>query len=170
MFKRNIQTCLSFLIAFMLSGCMSTYQSDGIVISSQKIKAQNLAHPIQKGATIGGLSGAGIGAGAGGLFGVALINFGPGLVGGTASGSAMLGAGLVGAAIGGLALGIVGSAIGGGIGLAYHGVTYKHTVRQYQVRSLTDNRLVTIQQNAPEIPVNSRVRIFEQGGAKFIRR
>lgn len=65
----------------------------------------------------------------------------------------------------------LGTAVGSGAGVVTYALDPKNTsTYQYKVKSLTNAKILTIQQRTVPIPLNAKVRILERNGSVFIRK
>lgn len=146
------------VITSLLFGC-ATYQGDGVVIEKQKIGKKDHFKTAKK---------AGIRSGA---------------VAATALGSLVLWYGIMeGASVSGDILGVAifGSAAALGVGLPVAATAIivpfladkltKADVYQFKVKSLSDNKIYTVEQYSPPIPVNTKVKIIERNNKVFVKK
>ena len=155
--KKSSRFIFLIFIISMLLGCATTHYGDGIVIAEQKIiqKEPVNYHPIKNGAKNGAL----IGALGGGATALGLIAF----LGASPIAGVFLFPILYGTTLG--------TAIGSGAGIVAYALNPKNSsTYQYKVKSLTNAKILTIQQQTLPIPLNAKVRILERNGSMFIRK
>lgn len=148
----------------LISACSTThYKGDGVILSEKKINSQSYKphEGTTTGALIGGTAGVISGAAVGSVFGLIIGAFT------TTSTLGIAGIILGSSAIGAMVVGTAGSAVGGGTGyiidVLNHPAAYQYTIKpNYQ------SDAITITQNAPPIPVHTKVRILEKNHSLFI--
>ena len=167
---------LCIILTLHVSGCASNYQQgNGTVIAVKKMYDKDYKpHQISEtGTQIGGIAGAAGGASIGGILG---------LMAGVLGASSGLGSGMlvlstiVGAGVGGVIGGVAGCAVGGTVGYLADTVIPSSGMYQFEVKRNNDSslypdpKILTIIQYSKEIPVNTKVRIFDKNGSLFIRK
>ncbi len=167
MFKKFVILVVMASSVLSLGGCATTnYVGDGIVMQSTPLHHFDLkpgAHTKKgaiQGLTYGGIGGVLIGTGVGLVIAAADVpTLGGFLVGG-----------IVGAAAGAAYYGILGGIIGTSTGYISD-VSHKNFPHyEMKVQSIPYAKVLTITQYSTQIPLNTRVRIFEKNGQFFVRK
>lgn len=165
MLQKSIASLSLACLLLSLNGCATThFVGDGIVKQTKPLHhldikpGEHTKNAAIKGLTYGGIGGGIFGSAVGMIIGSELSA--PGIIVGGVVG------GVVGAAYYGLLVAAVGTSLGYLSDLAHK--NYPHY--EMKVQSVPYAQVWTVTQYTTEIPLNTKVRVFERNGKMFVRK
>lgn len=167
MFKKIVSSVLLSSFILSVAGCATThYVGDGVVTQSTPLHhfdikpGQHTKHGVVKGITYGAVGGGALGAVVGASIGGAELG----------SLSATILGGLIGGAVGAVYYGVVGGLIGTTAGYMTDVAEKNYPHYEMKIQSIPSAKILVIKQYTTQIPLNTRVRIFEKNGTYFVKK
>lgn len=150
---------LIVFIGSLLFGCATTYHGDGVVIEKQKVGKKDHFKPAKKAGVRSGV-----------VAGTALSSFSLwyGILEGVSIGSSILGVAIWGS-VGALGVGLPVAATAITVPFLADKLT-QADIYQFKVKSLANNKIYTVEQYSPPIPVRTKVRIIERSHKVFVKK